>query len=317
MTATSSPTSEYLTAPNRVISAANGIDYAYRQVGDGTPALVLLQHFRGNLDNWDPALIDALAADRRVVTFDNAGVGASTGTTPSTITQMARDAIAFIDALELGAVDLLGFSIGSFVAQEIALIRPAAIRRVVLASSAPRGAAGMHGWAPEVIGAVGEPAPNPDGYLGVFFTRSATSRQAGMETLGRLTERRDDRDEQTTWQTRQAQYDAVCDWGLPDHGQLQRVSAIGMPVFVANGDGDPMILPHFSYLLAGLIPQAQVKIYPDAAHGFLFQHHTEFAHDVDAFLRAPTGEQTRASLGATLARQHQPRSKHSLERRSS
>jgi pimeloyl-ACP methyl ester carboxylesterase len=197
---------------------------------------------------------------------------------------MARDAIAFLEALDLGPVDLLGFSIGSFVAQEIALIRPAAVRRIVLASAAPRGAAGMHGWAPEVIGAVGEPAPNPDGYLGVFFTRSAASRQAGVETLGRLTARRDDRDKQSTWQTRQAQYDAVCEWGIPDHGQLQRVSAIGMPVFVAGGDCDPMILPHFSYLLAGLIPQARVKIYPDAAHGFLFQHHAEFARDVDAFL---------------------------------
>jgi pimeloyl-ACP methyl ester carboxylesterase len=284
MSTTSPLTSEYLTAPNRVVSAANGIDYAYREVGAGTPALVLLQHFRGNLDNWDPALVDALARDRAVVTFDNAGVGGSTGTTPSTIGQMARDAIAFIDALELAAVDLLGFSVGSFVAQEIALIRPAAVRRMVLASSAPRGAAGMHGWAPDVIGAVGEPAPNPDGYLSVFFTRSAASRQAGMETLGRLTARREGRDEQTTWQTRQAQYDAVCDWGIPDHGRLQRVSAIGMPVLVANGDADPMILPHFSHLLAGLIPQARVKIYPDAAHGFLFQHHAEFAGDVDAFL---------------------------------
>jgi pimeloyl-ACP methyl ester carboxylesterase len=284
MTATSPPTSEYLAAPNRVVSAANGIDYAYRQVGEGTPALVLLQHFRGNLDNWDPALVDALARDRRVVTFDNAGVGGSTGTTPSTIAQMARDAIAFLEALELGAVDLLGFSIGSFVAQEIALLRPAVVRRLVLASSAPRGAAGMHGWASEVIGAVGAPAPNPDGYLGVFFTRSAASRQAGVDTLGRLSARRDDRDKQTTWQTRQAQYDAVCDWGIPDHGQLQRVSAIGMPAFVANGDSDPMILPHLSYLLAGLIAHARVKIYPDAAHGFLFQHHAEFARDVDAFL---------------------------------
>ena len=284
MTATASSASGYLAAPNEVISAARGVDYAYRQVGEGTPALVLLQHFRGNLDNWDPALIDALARDRRVVTFDNTGVGGSTGTTPSTIAQMARDAIAFIEALELGAVDLLGFSIGSFVAQEIALIRPAAVRRLVLASAAPRGAAGMHGWAPEVIGAVGEPKPNPDGYLGVFFTRSAASRQAGVETLGRLNARRDDRDKQTTWQTRQAQYDAVCDWGIPDHGRLQRVSAIGMPVFVANGDSDPMILPHFSHLLAGLIPQARLKIYPDAAHGFLFQHHADFARDVDAFL---------------------------------
>jgi len=116
------------------------------------------------------------------VTFDNAGVGAST--TPSTIAQMARDAITFIEALDLGAVDLLGFSIGSFVAQEIALIRPAVVRRVVLASAAPRGAAGMHGCAPEVIGAVGKPERSPDGYLGVFFTRSAVSRQAGVDTLG-------------------------------------------------------------------------------------------------------------------------------------
>jgi pimeloyl-ACP methyl ester carboxylesterase len=284
MTTTAPPTSGYLAAPNGVISAANGIDYAYRQVGDGTSALVLLQHFRGNLDNWDPELIDALASNRVVVTFDNTGVGGSTGTTPSTIAEMARDAIMFIEALELGAVDLLGFSIGSFVAQEIALARPALVRRLVLASAAPRGATGMHGWAPEVIGAVGEPTPNPDGYLDVFFTGSAASRQAGVETLGRLTARTDDRDKQTTWQTRQAQYDAVCEWGIPDHAQLQRVSAIDMPVFVANGDSDPMIPPHFSYLLAGLIPQARVKIYPDAAHGFLFQHDADFAADVKAFL---------------------------------
>jgi len=284
MSATASPTGPYLTAPNRVVSAANGIDYAYRTVGSGTPALVLLQHFRGNLDNWDPALVDALTGDRQVFTFDNAGVGGSTGTTPSTITQMAHDAIAFLDALELGAVDLLGFSIGSFVAQEITLIRPAAVRRLILASAAPRGAAGMHGWAPEVIRAVGEPRPNPDGYLGVFFTGSPAGRQAGVESLGRQTARHDDRDALSTWQTRQAQYDAVCEWGIPSHAQLQRVNAIDMPVFVANGDSDPMILPHYSHLLAGLIPQARVKIYPDAAHGFLFQHHAEFAHDVDAFL---------------------------------
>ena len=286
MTATSPTSADYLAAPNRRVSAANGIDYAYREIGEGPP-LVLLQHFRGNLDNWDPALIDALASGRRVVAFDNAGVGGSTGTTPSTIAQMAIDAIAFLDAMEFVQVDILGFSIGSFVAQELALIRPALVRRLVLASSAPQGAAGMHGWAPEVIGAVGAPAPNPDGYLSVFFTRSTESRQSGMQTLGRLTARSDDRDKPTTWQTRQAQYDAVCAWGIPDHGLLQRVSAIDMPVFVANGDSDPMILPHYSYLLAGLIPQAQVKIYPDSAHGFLFQHHAAFAGDVETFLSRP------------------------------
>src|SRR6266567_3036936 len=235
----------YSELANELVGAANGVDYAYRDTGGGEGAvpLVLLQHFRGNLDNWDPALLDALAPGRRVVTFDNAGVGGSTGTTPDTIEQMARDAIAFLAAMEFSQVDLLGFSIGSFIAQQIALIRPAIVRRLILASSAPEGAAGMHGWAPEVIGAVGTPHTSPEAYLDVFFA-----------------------------------------WGIPDHALLQRLGAIEMPVFVANGDSDPMILPHYSYLLAGLIPHARVKIYPDSAHGFLFQHHAEFAADVEAFL---------------------------------
>ena len=272
----------YSELPNEVVSAANGVDYAYRDTrgGDGAAPLVLLQHFRGNLDNWDPALIGALASTRRVVTFDNAGVGGSTGTTPDTIEQMARDAIAFLAAMEFGQADLLGFSIGSFVAQQIALVRPAIVRRLVLASSAPQGAAGMHGWAPEVIGAIGTPQTSPQAYLDVFFARSASSQQAGKETQRRIYARAENRDQATTWATREAQYDAVCTWGIPDHALLQRVSAIGMPVFVANGDSDPMILPNYSYLLAGLIPQARVKIYPDSAHGFLFQHHAEFAADV-------------------------------------
>jgi pimeloyl-ACP methyl ester carboxylesterase len=274
----------YGSAPNQLIRAGNGIDYAHREIGSSTVPLVLLQHFRGNLENWDPQLLDALAAQRRVVAFDNAGVGATTGTTPDTIEQMARDAIAFIATLNAPHVDILGFSIGSFVAQEIALIRPDVVRRLVLASAAPRGGAGMHGWAPEVINAVGQPQPDPNGYLDVFFTSSAASRQAGQETLGRIYGRTSDVDEPTTWATRQAQYDAVCDWGIPNHAALQRVSAIGHPVFIANGDSDPMILPHFSYLLAGLIPQASVKIYADAAHGFLFQHASEFAADVTEFL---------------------------------
>ena len=279
-------TKGYSELPNEVVSAANGVDYAYRDTGGGGSGvpLVLLQHFRGNLDNWDPALVDAMAPDRRVITFDNAGVGSSTGTTPDTIEQMARDAIAFLAAMEFSQADLLGFSIGSFVAQQIALTRPAIVRRLVLASSAPQGAAGMHGWAPEVIGAVGTPQTSPEAYLEVFFTRSAASRQAGTGALQRMYARTEDRDKATTWATREAQYDAVCTWGIPDHALLQRLTAIDMPVLVANGDSDPMILPHYSYLLAGLIPHAQVKIYPDSAHGFLFQHHAEFAADVDAFL---------------------------------
>jgi pimeloyl-ACP methyl ester carboxylesterase len=288
-------TSPYSGLPNKLVRAANGVDYAYRDTGpeasgpgvSNTVPLVLFQHFRGNLDSWDPALIDALATDRRVITFDNAGVGGSTGTTPDSVEQMARDAIAFIATMELGQVDLLGFSIGSFIAQQVALTRPGIVRRLVLASAAPQGAAGMHGWAPEVIGAIGTPETSPAEYLGVFFARSSSSRQAGQEAMQRMYARAEDRDAATTWATREAQYDAVCTWGIPDHALLQRLSCLQMPVFVANGDSDPMILPHYSYLLAGLIPQAQVKIYPDSAHGFLFQHHAEFAADVEAFLSQP------------------------------
>jgi len=143
----------------------------------------------------------------------------------------------------------------------------------------------MHGWAPEVIGAVGAPETTSEGYFSVFFAPTDTSREAGQQAAGRIFgARTTDRDEPTTWQTRQAQYDAVCVWGIPNHSLLQRVAAIELPVFVANGDSDPMILPRYSHLLAGLLPDARLKIYPDSAHGFLFQHHREFAADVNAFL---------------------------------
>jgi pimeloyl-ACP methyl ester carboxylesterase len=265
----------YADAPTKVVGAANGFDYAYRDVGTGTLPLVLLQHFRGNLDNWDPALIDALASDSRVVAFDNVGVGGTNGTTPNTVEQMAADAISFLDAMEFHRVDVLGFSIGSFVAQDIA--------------SAPKGATGMHGWVPWVIDAVGNPQLDPSGYLKVFFGKSASSQQGGQEALQHMFTKASGFDQPTSWQTRQAQYDAVCAWSAPNHALLQQLSAITQPVFIANGESDPMILPQFSYLLAGLIPGAKVKIYPDSAHGFLFQHHAEFAADVEQFLRNEGG----------------------------
>jgi pimeloyl-ACP methyl ester carboxylesterase len=274
----------YSSLPNKLASLPSGVDYAYRDAGEGELPLILLQHFRGNLDNWDPALVDDLAAARRVVAFDNAGVGGSTGTTPHDIRQMAHDAIAFIAAMGFSRADILGFSIGSFVAQEIALLRPDLVRGLVLASAAPKGADGIHGWAPEVIGAVGTPETSAEEYLGVFFTSSPSSRKAGQEALGRMYSRTEDRDTPTTWAVREAQYDAVCTWGIPQHAALQRLAAIAHPVFVANGDSDPMIPPRYSHLIAGLLANATVKIYPDAAHGFLFQHHAEFAADVTRFL---------------------------------
>jgi len=196
---------------------------------------------------------------------------------------MAHGAIAFLEATDLQPVDLLGFSIGSFVAQEIALIRPDLLRRVMLASSAPQGAPGMHGWAPEVIGAAGAPEPNPQGYLDVFFAR----RTRVEKQANRL--RRVSSGGQPTGTSRPP--------GRPARGsttpyalgaspttRCSNESAIDLPVVVANGDSDPMILPRYSYLLAGLLPNARLTIYPDSAHGFLFQHHSQFAADLYAFL---------------------------------
>jgi pimeloyl-ACP methyl ester carboxylesterase len=274
----------YSDLPNLSVPGDDGVVYAYRDTeGTGTP-LLLLQHFRGNLDSWDPALVDALGNGRRVLAFDNVGVGGSSGVTPSTIAEMAHGALNFVDALGLDQIDILGFSIGSFVAQEIMLTRPKLASRAVLASAAPQGAEDMHGWASDVISAVGKPETKPDGYLDVFFTHSEASHSAGVAALGRMLTRKDDRDAPTSWDTRLAQYDAVCTWGIPNHSLLQRISAINTPVLIANGDSDPMIVPRYSYLLAGLIPNSRLKIYPDAAHGFLFQHHEEFATDVGAFL---------------------------------
>jgi pimeloyl-ACP methyl ester carboxylesterase len=274
----------YATLQAKTLQAPSGIGYDYRDLGEGAQPLVLLQHFRGSLDNWDPALIDVLATNRRVIPFDNVGVAATTGITPSSIEEMARGALDFIDAMGLDDFDLLGFSIGSFVAQEIALARPTQVKRMILASAAPKGASGMHGWAADVIGAVGGREPSPEGYLDVFFAPSPTSRAAGGEVASRVFGRINNRDAPTNWETRVAQYEAVCRWGIPDHALLQRLDAIRMPVFVANGDSDRMILPRYSHLLAGHLPNAELKIYPDAAHGFLFQHHDEFARDIDAFL---------------------------------
>ncbi len=275
----------FVDSATQTIDLATGETVAFRRLGPiGSRPLVLLQHFRGNLDNWDPALIDALAKTRDVVVFDNVGVGASTGQTPHNVTEMAHGAIAFVSALELVDIDLLGYSIGGFVAQEVTLIRPSLVHRLVLAATAPQGAQGMHGWVGDIIDAVGSPHTTGPDLLHAFFRDTPTSQAAGKDFLGRFSQRTVDRDAPSDWQTRDAHYDAVVEWGIPNHAMLQRLEGITQPVFVANGDDDRMILPKYSRLLAGLLPDATLKIYPDSAHAFLFQHHAEFAADVDEFL---------------------------------
>jgi pimeloyl-ACP methyl ester carboxylesterase len=261
--------------------------FVYRRFGNvqtAAPALVMLQHFRGNLDNWDPALVDRLAQDREVVLLDNRGVGGSTGVVPENVTVMARDALAFVDALGLKQIDLLGFSLGGYVAQELVLLRPRLVRRLVLAGTAPQGGPDLHRWTEDVYSLATAHQPTAEDLLGLFFSSSDQSQAKGMESLGRLYQREVDRDEPTDLATRDAQLAAITAWGIPDESKLNRLAGITQPTLVANGDNDTMMHTQNSHLLAGRLPNAQLRIYPDAGHGFLNQYPELFGDDVHTFL---------------------------------
>jgi pimeloyl-ACP methyl ester carboxylesterase len=276
-----------LTAPNQTIEAHNGVSYAYRRLGEpstSAPPLVLFQHFRGNLDNWDPVLVDALALTREVILFDNAGVGGSTGTVPRTVTAMAHDALAFIDALELREIDVLGFSLGGYVAQELALVRPRLVRRLVLAGTAPQGGEDLHGFTDDMYAHANREQPGAEDILALFFEQSETSLTKGRAFLKRIFTRSEHRDTPATLEARDAQLDAITTWGIPDASRLARLAGITQPVLVANGDNDRVVPTKNSYLLAERLPNAGLKIYPDAGHGFLFQYPAEFAGEVERFL---------------------------------
>ncbi len=276
-----------LTAPNESIEAANGVTFAYRRFGNTDTAalpLVCFQHYRGNLDNWDPALVDAIAEQREVILFDNAGVGGSSGTVPHTVTPMAYDALAFIDALGLEQIDILGYSMGGFVAQELTLIRPRLVRRLVLAGTGPQGGVEQHGYRDEVNGNATADEPGAEDLLTLFFERSETSVAKGWEFVERIFTRTEDRDVGTDLTTRDAQLDAVTTWGIPDASRLNRLAGITQPVLAVNGENDRMVPTPNTFLLAERLPNAQLKIYPDAGHGFLFQYPAEFAAELKEFL---------------------------------
>jgi pimeloyl-ACP methyl ester carboxylesterase len=280
--------SSAVTAENRFVDAANGIKYAYRRMGPSTssfPPLLLLQHFRGNMDDWDPQLVDNLAQHREVILFDNTGVGLSSGTTPRSITAMARDAIAFVDASALKEVDVLGYSIGGMIAQEIALLRPRQVRRLILAATGPRGGGdGMHGWTVDVEAVANAENNGPTELLWLFFNPTETSIERGKQFIQRFTSRKAERDTRITAESRDAQYDAIVEWGIPDTSKLNRLSGICQPTLVTSGDNDTMIPPINTHILAQHIPNARVRIFPDAGHGFLFQWPIEFARVVHEFL---------------------------------
>jgi pimeloyl-ACP methyl ester carboxylesterase len=279
-------TSQYC-APNLRIEARNGTTYAYRRFGrTGTTPVVFLQHFRGNLDNWDPAFVDAISAQREVILVDNSGVGLSTGSTPRTIAGLAVDTLAFVDALGLTTVDLFGYSTGGFVAQAAVLLRPQLVRRLVLAGTGPEGGRGFHLWSEETRSHAYREVQSGEDGLYLFFAPTQASQAKGVEFLGRIFTRQVDRDEPVALAVRDAQAEAIAEWGIPDMGKLARLAGITQPTLVANGSNDIMVPTVNSYLLAGHLPLAELVIYPDAGHGFLFQYPHEFACEVNTFLAA-------------------------------
>lgn len=276
-----------LSAPNLTIEGSNGVRYAYRRFGktDGTALpLIFFVHYRANLDNWDPLLVDAIAEQREVILMDNVGVGGTSGATPYTVQEMAHGAMAFVDALKIQRCDLFGFSLGGFIAQEYALMRPHQVRRMVLAGTGPQGGQDMHMFVPEVLKVALAEKIDAEGALTIFFEKSASSRAKGIEFVRRLQARQTDRDVQVSLATRDAHLAAISTWGIPDPTKLARLAAIKQPTLVVNGDNDIMVPTVNTHLLARHIPNSTLSIYPDAGHAFLFQYPEQFAAEVNAFL---------------------------------
>jgi pimeloyl-ACP methyl ester carboxylesterase len=275
----------HLEAPTQAVEA-QGIRFAYRRLGSstGTP-LLLIPHFRGGMDHWDPLVTDGLGASRPVVLFDNAGVGGSGGETPDTIEAMSDHASAFIAALDLGKIDVLGFSIGGCVAQALAMRHPEQVRRLALAGTTPRGGE-MADSHPEASSVAGRPELTMDDYLFLFFSPSDTSRAAGRDFWRRRHLRTADVDPPSPTQTALAQRAALVEWNSPRGERFGELKEIRQPTLVVNGNHDIMLPTINSYILAQNIPQAELIIYPDAGHGSLFQYPSLFVDHVSRFLDA-------------------------------
>jgi pimeloyl-ACP methyl ester carboxylesterase len=275
-------TATYKDAPGYTIDVG-GTKFAYRILGPdrGIP-VIFLNHLAAVLDNWDPRVVDGIAAEHRVIAFDNRGVGASEGKTPRSIAEMARDAVAFIRALGFDQVDLLGLSMGGFVAQVIAQEEPQLVRKIILAGTGPAGGEGIDKVTGLTLIDMAKGAltfRDPKYYL--FFTTTTNGRAAAKAFLMRLKERNKDRDKDIAPAAFLAQLAAIKAWAGQQPSDL---SGIKQPVFVANGEHDRMVPTSNSIDLAQRLPNAQLKLYPDAGHGGIFQYHEEFVGQALKFL---------------------------------
>jgi pimeloyl-ACP methyl ester carboxylesterase len=278
------PIASYKDVPTRAVSVG-GVDLVYRQLGPdvGVP-VIFLNHLGAVLDNWDPRVVDGIAAKRRVITFDNRGVGASGGATPDTIEAMAHDAVGFVRALGLDQVDLLGFSMGGFIAQVIAQQQPQLVRKIILAGTGPAGGEGIDKVTAITFRDIAKGALTfQDAKQFLFFTRTTSGRQAGREFLQRLKERTEGRDKAITPWAFRAHLKAIHRWGLQQPSDLSRIPH---PVLVANGESDRMVPSKNTIDLAERLPNSElVPLYPDAGHGGIFQYHNEFVAKALGFLK--------------------------------
>jgi len=273
-------------APTRFLESG-AERYAYRRFGSG-PGLPLLclQHFTGTLDNWDPALLDPLAAEREVILFESAGIGRSSGTVPNTVAGMAAHALAFLERLGLKTCDVLGFSLGGMVAQQMVLERPAIFRRLILVGTAPRGGEDiMHLDKPSIAKHLADPTLKGYAVLQkIFFAPTESSQAAGAAFIQRLMQRRDDREPLSGPAVAQAQMAAFREWEQVSGERFSDLKAIRHPTLVVNGVHDEMIPVSNSYWLSARLPNAVLLTYPDSGHGSLFQFHESFTRQAAAFL---------------------------------
>lgn len=272
----------YATVPTQFVEA-NGIKFAYRSYGkEGEIPVIYLNHLAANLDNCDPRIMDAIAAQRHIISFDYRGVGATTGEQGTSIPDMAKDAIVFIHALGYKQVDIVAFSMGGFITQELLLVEPALVRKAILAGTGSRGGKGISDVVDLTYKEIKKgQETSRDAKFYLFFTQNKVGKKAAVDFLKRLKERTENRDTIVGLSVLEKQLKAIETWG---HEQPADLSVFKLPVFIANGDNDRMVPTPNSYDMAKRFPNAEIVIYPNSGHGGIFQYHKEFLKKAIPFL---------------------------------